>query len=78
MRELPFLPAKRMVFCLGLIAVMSLASGCGDADPVKAVGPEVAKATGEARQKARQEAYGKAGVPVGRPKPSAPPPAPSK
>ena len=37
-----------------------------------AVGTEVAKEKGEAQKKAREAAYGKAGVPVGRPKASPP------
>lgn len=72
MRVLRFLHAMRMVLCLGLLALMALASGCSDSNPVAAVGDEAAKEKGEAQQKARQAAYGKAGVQVGRPKATPP------
>jgi hypothetical protein len=54
-----------------LLGLLAFAGGCGDSDPVAAVGPETGKATGEAQQKAREAQYGPGGVLKGRP--NAPP-----
>jgi hypothetical protein len=56
-----------MVFCLSLLGLLVLASGCGDQDPVAAIGTEAAKEKGEAQRKAREAAYGPGGVQKGRP-----------
>jgi hypothetical protein len=71
MRVLQFLHGRRMVLCLSLLGLLALAGGCGDQNPVTAVSPEAGKEHGEAQRKAREAAYGKAGVPVGKPKPAA-------
>jgi len=63
MRVLRFLHAKRIVLCLGLLALMALASGCSDSNPVTSISPEEGKEKGLALQKAREEAYGKGGQP---------------
>jgi len=56
-----------MVFCLSLLGLLALASGCGDQNPVTAVDPQVAKERGESQRKAREAAYGPGGVPTGKP-----------
>ncbi len=71
MRMLRFLHARRLALCLGMLGSLAFASGCGDQNPVTAVGTVEAKARGEAQQKAREAAYGKGGVPIGKPKPAA-------
>jgi hypothetical protein len=72
MRVLRFFDARRVIPCLGLLASMAMESGCGDQNPVAAVGAETAKQKGESLQKAREAAYGRGGLPVGRPKATAP------
>ena len=49
--------------CLGLLGILGAISGCGDTNPVDAVGPEEGKKKGEALQNAREQAYGKGGIP---------------
>jgi hypothetical protein len=63
MRMLRFLQARRLVFGLGLLGMLFLASGCGDSNPVTSIDPSEGKAKGEAQQKAREAAYGKGGIP---------------
>lgn len=63
MRMLRFLHAMRVVVCLGVLALMGLASGCSDENPVTSISPEEGKKKGEAGQKAREDAYGKGGAP---------------
>jgi hypothetical protein len=60
---LQFLRAKRVVVCVCLLGSLGLVSGCGDSDPVAAVGTEGAMEKGKAQQAAREAAYGKGGVP---------------
>ena len=57
---------RELVLGLSLIGFLGLTSGCGDENPVEAVGPAVAKAKGEGVKRAREQAYGKGGMP-GRP-----------
>ena len=72
MRVPRFLHSRRMVLCLSLLGLLAVASGCGDQNPVTAVGPEVGKEKGEAQRKAREAAYGPTGVQKGKPAPTAP------
>ncbi len=71
MQVLRFWSGVRTISCVGLVGFLALASGCGDSNPVTAVGAEEGKKIAEAQLNARLAAYGKAGIPgipVGRPK----------
>jgi hypothetical protein len=67
MRLLRYLHARRIVFSLGLLGLLGLASGCSDPDPVAALGKEGAEAKGKAQMEAREKQFGKGGVPSGKP-----------
>jgi hypothetical protein len=67
MRLLLLLHARRLVFSLGLLGLLGLASGCSDPDPVAALGKEGAEAKGKAQQEARQKQFGPSGAPTGKP-----------
>ena len=67
MRLLRLLHARRIVFSLGLLGLLGLASGCSDPDPVAALGKEGAEAKGKAQQEARQKQFGPSGAPTGKP-----------
>jgi hypothetical protein len=63
MRVLRFLHARRMAFCLSLLGLLGLASGCGEETPAN-INPEVGQAKGNALKNAREQAYGKGGMPA--------------
>jgi hypothetical protein len=54
---------NRLVFCLGLIGLLALASGCDGGDPnSKTVGEPTTPAQQSAEKDARVKAYGPTGV----------------
>jgi hypothetical protein len=69
MHVLRFLHATRVFFCLGLLSLAALATGCSESNPVESMGKDEAQAKGKAQMEARKKAFGNGGYTT---KPSAP------